>query len=379
MKTRLFLPFLALLLVALPAAAQTEDIVYATAQRFENGLMIWRSDTGQIWALADNGLAFDFPTQAYSHLPDNPIFGTPPSRLRPIFGFGKVWGHYPTVRDDLGWPTLREMGFDMPVRVVGGTTYLTQFDQSVIQINPDLTWHRIEGPVVNQPSILGFSATPGSVVRGEQVTLSWRASGTQLTLIEVYDVNNSQVPLTVIQSLPLTGTLTYRIPAEVTDGVRFVLWAVNRSNHPVPVTLWERVVQAELVVDVHPNLSHSVITQAAFQPYENGFMLWRGDNGDVLVFGKQGQLLGYAESVYAVWPGVPEDADIPPNRVRPVNAFGKVWGHYDEARALIGYALGPEQGYQTTIVWESATAFIQHITLPDGRVVRTAEYSWQYE
>jgi hypothetical protein len=341
--------------------------------------MIWRGDTGQIWALANNGLAFNFPTIAYSNLPDNPIFGTPPSRLRPIFGFGKVWGNYPTVRSDLGWPILQEVGFNMPVRVSGGTTYLTQLDQSIIQINPDLTWTRLETPPGTPPAILGFNATPDPVVRGEHVTLSWRIQGTELALIEVYDKTDRQNVLQVIQDLPLIGTTTVRIPDDVIGGVRFVLWGVNRSRHRVLVTMWEHVVQSELSVSIWQSPDTDIRTQAAFQQYENGFMLWRADTGAVIVFGGQtgGQVITFAENTYANWPDLPADFDIPPSQVRPVNAFGKVWGHIQAVRDMVGFATGQEQGYQAVIRASSIT--LTDVSLPDGRtaIINSARF-WHF-
>ena len=339
----LFILSLINLLLAMPAAAQQDQVVYATAQRFENGLMIWRSDTGQIWALSNNGLAFNFPTEAYGHLPDNPIFGTPPSRLRPIFGFGKVWGNYETVRHDLGWPTLTEIGFNMPVRNVGGTFYLTQLDQTVIQINPDLTWTRIGASDNPQPSVLGFRATPNPMMRGEPATLSWQVSGVDSVLIEVYDVANSQFPVDVIDNLPLIGTLTYRPAINLNADLRFIIWGVNHSHHPVLVTLWERVVQSELVIEVRQ--SPETTTQAAFQQYENGFMIWQADTGTVMVLGGRlgGQVLTFSVNSYASWSGVSSDFYIPNNRVRPINAFGKVWYEVQQVRDMIGYAVEPER------------------------------------
>lgn len=364
MRTKFLLLVLAVLSFTIPAAAQAGESVYATAQRFENGLMIWRGDTGEIWALVNDGQAYHFPAHVYASLPDNPIFGTPPSRLRPIFGMGKVWGHYSHIRDALGWPTLEELGFDMPVREAGGTTYFTQLDRSVIQINPDNTWTRLGGEA--GPAVLSFSLTPNPAAPGGDITLSWRVDGTEYALIEVYNANSNQVPLEVFEYLPLRGTLTYRLPAEVTDSARFVVWGANRSDHPVPVTLWERVVSAGRVVNIATGDSTTIQTQAAFQQYENGFMIWRGDTGEVLVFGNAGQLIKHAERVYAVWPDVPADYDIPPNRVRPVNAFGKVWGHDDEARAILGFATGVEQRYGVTLRIENGAA--AEISLPDGRV-----------
>lgn len=97
--------------------------IYITTQRFEKGLMVWRSDNSTIYVLGNNGQAVVFGSPPYTNLPDNPIFGTPPSRLRPIFGFGKVWGNHKTVRDLIGWPVLPEIGFKTWVLVQNRTTY----------------------------------------------------------------------------------------------------------------------------------------------------------------------------------------------------------------------------------------------------------------
>src|SRR5688572_198314 len=112
MQRSRFVVLLALVGIMLTAifSVQAQD-TYVTIQRFESGLMIWRSDNSTIYVLGNNGQALVYPSTSYSNLPDNPIFGTPPSRLRPIFGFGKVWGHAKKVRDLIGWPTLQEIGF----------------------------------------------------------------------------------------------------------------------------------------------------------------------------------------------------------------------------------------------------------------------------
>ena len=73
MKRLVFLMFLFGLITALPAAAQDEKRVYATAQRYDSGLMIWRSDTGTIWVLADDGRALDFPTSTYASSKPEPL------------------------------------------------------------------------------------------------------------------------------------------------------------------------------------------------------------------------------------------------------------------------------------------------------------------
>lgn len=137
--------------LVLPAAAQVRS-VYVTTQRFDSGLMVWSADNGTIYVLADTGEAQVFPLTAYTSLPDNPIFGDPPGRLRPIFGFGKVWGHHRTVRDRLGWPVLPEIGFDTTILVQNATIFITELDGSVIQINSSGTWTRSSAPPTPPPT-----------------------------------------------------------------------------------------------------------------------------------------------------------------------------------------------------------------------------------
>ncbi len=374
MRTRLMLCWtLLLMMTVIPAAAQSDSVTYATAQPYEHGLMIWRSDTGMIWALVNDGRAFSFPAVTYTNLPDNPIFGSPPSRLRPIFGMGKVWGSYPEVRAALGWPTLDELGFDMPVRVTPAVTYLTQLDGTVIQVHRNGTWQRSAANPA--PDILDFRAMPHEA--GQDVTLSWQIQGVERALIEVYDASGSRFPHQIIQDLPPAGSTVVTIPATFASGARVVLWGVDRGPVRVPVTMWARLVSQELSVSVS-GTSSAIMTWAAYQPYDSGFLIWRADTGAVLAFGggQSGQLLTFAESSYANWPDA-ASIPIPAGRVRPVNAFGKVWGSIEQVRAMLGYATGGEQGYTMSI--RAFAAGAQTFSLPDGRVVQASGSYWNFQ
>lgn len=75
-----------------------------TFQTFEGGYMMWWSDTGSIWVLYNTGESEYFSSQRYGGLSENPVWASAPSgRFKPIQGFGKVWGHFPHVRNRLGW------------------------------------------------------------------------------------------------------------------------------------------------------------------------------------------------------------------------------------------------------------------------------------
>lgn len=364
-----------ILLAVLISPTTAQDITYATAQRYEHGLMIWRADTGDIWALVNDGRAFGFASSTYANLPDNPIFGNPPGRLRPIFGMGKVWGHYQHVRDALGWPTLDELGFNMPVRTAGSTSYFTQLDGTVIQINADGTWQRNLGDRP-APYVLEFYAVPEVVAAGETVTLHWRVQGTTRVQIEVYQANGSRVQDQIIDNLPLAGSLTITIPARFTAGAKVVLWGVDRAEPGIPGGSWVRRVSAETIIATRVN-TNPVTTQAAYQPYEHGFLLWRADTGDVMVYGgyNGGTIIFFGEDGYAGWPD-PVYTGSPEWRIRPINAFGKVWNNVQLVRDMLGYPTGPEQAYTMT-VRNSGDGSIS-FTLPDGRVTYTAWGAWHF-
>ena len=103
-------------------------------QRFEGGIMLYAANSGTIWVLTDSGTAHTFRTQDYGYLPENPVWETPPGGyMRPILGFGKVWGNFPNIRNDLGWAVAYEDGYQMWLN------HNANFSQAAIQL-PDGQW-----------------------------------------------------------------------------------------------------------------------------------------------------------------------------------------------------------------------------------------------
>jgi hypothetical protein len=278
------------------------------------------------------------------------------------------------VRDALGWPTLQELGFDMPVRVADGTTYLTQLDQSIIQINSNNTWTRLmDGSV---PQVLGFHAER---TNAETVLLDWNVQGTEAALIEVYSPADSTVPTRLLMNLPTAGTTTTTLPADRATETRFVLWGVNHGPVYNPAGIVARIIQRELILSALTPPSPTS-TQAAFQQYENGFMIWRADTGAVMVFSGSagGQFLRFPENVYINWLN-PDYATAPPGRIRPINAFGKVWNNVGAVSDLIGWAIGTEQAYTITIAYAGEGIPRTTYTTPSGRVVHVNHHQvWDF-
>jgi hypothetical protein len=96
--------------------------VGASYQPFENGSMVWRSDTNEIYVFYNDGTAAYFVEQDYAGLPEAQVSEMPPlDREVPASGFGKVWANAPGVRGKLGWALESEAGYEATIQGVALT------------------------------------------------------------------------------------------------------------------------------------------------------------------------------------------------------------------------------------------------------------------
>jgi hypothetical protein len=129
--------------------------------------------------------------------------------------------------------------------------------------------------------------------------------------------------------------------------------------------------------------SSTTMTSAAFQAFDNGYMIWRADNEDVLVFpGKTaGQMSFYPVAIYRSWPDNQVNDMPPAGHVKPINAFGRVWSHLWLAnQRYLGWPTAPEQGYTAVIIEYDASGpqgqnflHVLRISLPDGRTINISQ------
>lgn len=78
-------------------------------QRFENGTMVWREDTSQIYVFFNDGTWRSFAdTFKEGDRESDPAFAAPGGKMQPIRGFGKVWRDNQEVREKLGWAVAKE-------------------------------------------------------------------------------------------------------------------------------------------------------------------------------------------------------------------------------------------------------------------------------
>jgi hypothetical protein len=134
-----------------------------------------------------------------------------------------------------------------------------------------------------------------------------------------------------------------------------------------PSTLYPPIV---VVTPQFPLLPGQFSTGATFQPFENGFMVWRADNGEIRVYvggyvtGEIGELTVYPISQYASLQA--RQYQPPDGRWFPEFGFGKVWSSIPGVRERLGWAVGGEQGF--TMIVQNANGE-ENFSLPDGRSV----------
>ena len=103
-----------------PRCPVTRDYVWAAYQPFERGHMVWRSGTGEIWVLYDDG-RYETHLDTWSEGQPVDIPEAPPEGLvAPVRGFGKLWTSQPEIRSMLGWATAPESGYTTLIESVRG-------------------------------------------------------------------------------------------------------------------------------------------------------------------------------------------------------------------------------------------------------------------
>jgi hypothetical protein len=193
------------------------------------------------------------------------------------------------------------------------------------------------------------------------------------------------VPSVALRTEPETGQLLGAISTYYTvlDGpvcspIGTLWWKVSIENGTVGyapegrgTTYW-----------VYPMvIKVPITTAAAYQAFENGYMIWRYDAGSIDVFiGKDGgqTYSSYRNRFYAAMPDNPVVASPPAGLFRPINGFGKLWGNVASLRQQLGWAVAPEQSYMLTISRPEPAANAEYFTVPDGRSIRTYSHLVRY-
>lgn len=312
-----------LLATVVGVVAQTDEQIPVHYQRFEQGFIILEPETGTAYVFS----LHDFSAYVASSLnyADTPLSNdNSPDGLRiPQGNIGRVWAEL-ELQETLGYALGESVFYSA---VITETENYRQFrlpDGVPIVLVDQSRWN--------------YGTTPRSMP--PPVALDAKAA--QL---------NSRFSSTATQTPSPTPTLTPSLSPR----------SDNRESPEIT------------------NRQPTRTTDAVYQNFENGFMIWLKDTDDIFAFNTT---RGYA-SWYFDYRDLPENSvtqDTPPGRIKPVHGFGKVWENYDLVDSL-GWAVSGEQFYTTEVAQQTffPRNTIIYITHPliDG-TVRLDYYTGQW-
>jgi hypothetical protein len=99
--------------------------VFAAWQPFEGGVMMWFSDTREIWVMTNADHRVQVFPDTYVEGEPSPTLTAPEGRVVPIRGFGRVWVATGGAEGPLGWALAEETGFDSARQSAGSRSFTT--------------------------------------------------------------------------------------------------------------------------------------------------------------------------------------------------------------------------------------------------------------
>lgn len=231
-------------------------------------------------------------------------------------------------------------------------------------------------------NITSFTVNPTTVNPGAPVTLTWNVVGTGGVFIEqvVPGVGAAEV---VVTAQSPQGSATVYLPDYAAYNVQFTLWTAARDASATTEILVHCPFTFFFGEGDGCPATEPLSIESAYQEFEGGFMVWRGDTREIYAFISDGTTEYYLE---AAFDNLPENnpAEAPPlDRFAPTSGFGRVWTNTPGLAEKLGWALAAEQGYTTTLqqvamAREPAPEFAFYLTLPDEQIVGSGLGRWRF-
>lgn len=222
-----------------------------------------------------------------------------------------------------------------------------------------------------------FVTSNDETAPGGSVTLFWSALGAERATVYRLDEAGERVQFWAVRP---QGRLVVATRFEDRDTARFAL-VVGEGEDEI-----ESILEIPLVSCVEPwffapastdvcTAGPATFTQAAEQRFERGRMIWLAAEMRIYVVYDDGQVPAWEAFVDAFVEGeTPESApefDNPPaGLIQPVRGFGLVWRNNEPVRSRLGWATGPEAGFdgavQASLEADGSSLYMRNV---DGSVL----------
>lgn len=233
------------------------------------------------------------------------------------------------------------------------------------------TEYQVEAVVISLPpalDIFSFTADPAEAAAGEEITLTWRSNGRSASL-ECYHEGEDEFESVYSLSVPPSGSVTVSTCSDKRS--RFTLDICNStdtgSSRCILPSIYVRPPCANTYIFTIPASWHQtwrdtcpsgppMTTPAIEQVFEGGKML-RLESGKVvyILYNDGSSTTATDQDTCQIFldtwtPDEPESIPeiIPPEGLyQPTRGFGLIWRGNVEVREALGWALAPEQSFDT--------------------------------
>jgi hypothetical protein len=255
-------------------------------------------------------------------------------------------------------------------------------DQLMVNENNRPVASQLSVPLRTAMKIVSFTAGPDPVERGGTVTLTWdvrnpsHVSITRLSPADIFLLENVEA-----SNIAASGSMALSLPDEYVTAVTYYLGASDANG----VILGTYVTVGIICLYDEYIASECPLTQdyvpAAYEPFEGGHMVWRGDTREIYVLYDNGSYETYQDTWNEGEPINIEETP-PQGLLPPVRGFGKLWTSQPSVRDRLGWATAEEIGYsmliETVCVGRHGLTDI-YFRLPDNRVVYLHEFPVTWE
>ena len=236
-------------------------------------------------------------------------------------------------------------------------------------------------------AILSFTVETVDIGVGKRLTFNWQTTGAIRATI--FSGTSRRFPQG--WEVEPNGTLTIELAETGYRNPQMFLVAYDAQGEQVSefVTVgWPCTYDYFFPTDLEAcPLYEASVTQAAEQSFENGRMIWLEEiQGDsfvqqrlILVFYGGGSYAQYEDT----WTEDQPESDpalVPPGGLlQPIRGFGKLWRENPDVRDQLGWAIAPEQGFEST--WQQqfresipSVAFVRTL---DGQIIQIDGWGWE--
>jgi hypothetical protein len=219
-----------------------------------------------------------------------------------------------------------------------------------------------------------FTISEQTVDRNGTVTINWSLTGPvdRVQIGRLSEYGNTLVE-TLAADQPASGSVETTVPGDYIQSVTFQLSAFTSDGQETLLTSTVAITCpfTEKLAESGCPVTQTAGVNTAFQAFERGSMVWRGDTQTIYVLFADGSWQQYNDT-WVEGTANPNTETPPEGRIKPERGFGAIWAELGGS-SVMGWATTPEVSYAAN--WEiyqvvdAGNAGLGPLfTLPDGRV-----------